>query len=307
MPSIRGRLVRWIVQKVTTKGTTYQKPISQQRREMEERMGRIKVSRKVRIQRVDCSGVPGEWVIPRNLVGNRVVLYCHGGGYYNCSLGTHRAFVARLALALKARVLQFDYRLAPEHPFPAAVADSLKVYRWLLSQAVDPTSIMIAGESAGGNLVMTTLLGAKNGGLALPACAVCLSPHVDFTFSGKSIRDNAESELLYTLKELEWTREIYLGDRASDNQLWKDAMVSPMMADLSGLPPLLIHVDDTEMLRDDGVTLAARANLAGVVTELRVWEGLFHAFALVSMIPEAGRVLKEIAVFGEKHWGIKIS
>ncbi|HIJ84535.1 MAG: Alpha/beta hydrolase [Magnetococcales bacterium] len=304
MPSLRGRFVRWLVRRVAAKGTTYVKPVSQQRQEMEDAIARIKVSKKVSVQPVVAAGIPGEWIIPKKNMGKRTLLYCHGGGYFKGSLATHRAFMAHLALLLEAQVFHFAYRLAPEHPFPAAVEDGLAVYRWLLSTPMDSKSIIIAGESAGGNLVLTTLLGARHAGLPLPAAAVCISPHFDFSFSQPAIRDNAESEVLYTLEELKWMRGIYLGPKADDERLWRHDMVSPLFADLSGLPPLLLHADSTEMLRDDAVAMASRASAAGVVVELKVWRGLFHAFHLFTMIPEAKRALAEIRIFAEKYWRV---
>ncbi|MBF0144843.1 MAG: alpha/beta hydrolase [Magnetococcales bacterium] len=302
MASIRGRILRWLVKKVAAKGTTSKKDIAVQRGEMEQRMARIKVPKNVAVQKVDCNGIPGEWFLPRGMIGNRTLMYCHGGGYYNGSLATHRAFVARLAEISRARALHFAYRLAPEHPFPAGVDDCLAVYRWLLATGVDPGSLMIAGESAGGNLVLTTLLGARAADVPLPAGAICISPHFDFTFSLPSIRENAASEVLYTLEELEWMRGIYLGDAAGDVALWRHERVSPVWADLSGLPPLSLHADSTEMLRDDAVTLAQRIRDVGGSVELKVWRGLFHAFPLVSMIPESGEALREMAAFMDRHW-----
>ncbi|MBF0138988.1 MAG: alpha/beta hydrolase [Magnetococcales bacterium] len=303
MPSLRGRFFRWLVQRSVTKGSTYLKPLLVQRQEMEATMSRIKPSRKVTVQAVDCSGVPGEWIIPKTCLGGRTLLYCHGGGYYNGSLKTHRAFVANLAIILKAKALHFAYRLAPEHPFPAGVDDSVSVYRWLVENTTGPGSIVVAGESAGGNLALTILLQARTLGLPMPVLGVLLSPHLDFTFSGAAIQQNAESEILYTLEELQWMRGLYLGDdKATDETWWRDERVSPLWADLSGLPPILVHADSTEMLRDDAVVLAERIRLAGGRVELKVWDGLFHAFPLVSMIPEAKQALREIAAFAENYW-----
>ncbi|MBF0110650.1 MAG: alpha/beta hydrolase [Magnetococcales bacterium] len=301
MPSLRGRMIRWLLRRMTAKGTTFRKPIARQREEMEQRMARLKVPRDVCIHSVDCSGVPGEWVIPEATSRSRTVMYFHGGGYYNGSLATHRSFVARLASVVQGKVLHFGYRLAPEHPFPAAVEDGLSVYRWLLAQGIDPQSLVIAGESAGGNLVATTLLEARSHNLPLPAAAVCISPHLDFTFSGPSIAENAASELLYTLEELEWMRGIYLGERWNREEFLREGRISPLWADLTGLPPLLLLADGTEMLRDDAVRMAEKIRTAGGKAELRIWPGLFHAFPLVSMIPEAGLALREIADFMDRH------
>lgn len=302
MPSIRGRMMRWLIKQMAGKGTNFQKPISRQRQEMEERTARIKVPKGVKISPVTVGGISGEWIIPEMTTGDRTLMYIHGGGYYNGSLSTHRAFVARLAQTLKVRACHFAYRLAPEHPFPAGVDDCLTIYRWLLEMPVHPGSLLIAGESAGGALVVTTLLGARAHGLPQPAAAICISPHLDFTFSSPSVRDNAESEVLYTLEELEWTRGVYLGPQALDEKLWRHPMVSPLWADLAGLPPLLLHTTSAETLRDDAVIMAKRASDAGVRAELKVWEGLFHAFQLLSIIPESQKALLDIAQFVETCW-----
>ncbi|MBF0625896.1 MAG: alpha/beta hydrolase [Magnetococcales bacterium] len=303
MPSVRGRLTTWLLRVTTPKGRTFLKPIDQQRQEMEQRMARFKLPRGVRQEAAMADGVPGEWLIPPGGGSGRVLMYLHGGGYYNGSLATHRAVVARLARALQARAFHIDYRRAPEHPFPAGVEDCFRTYRWLLNNAPPARSLAIGGESAGGNLVMTTLLAARDHGLPLPGAAFCLSPHLDFTFSGASITSNAHGECLYTLEELEWMRGLYLGPRAADASLWASPRVSPLHADLAGLPPLLLHASATEMLRDDAITLAQRVRAAGGTAELKIWPGLFHGFHMVPFLPETRQALREIAAFVARHGG----
>lgn len=254
----------------------------------------------IRTETVSAGGVAAEWVIPayRNAGMNldSVLYYLHGGGYIAGSLDTHRRFAARLAATLGVRVFHIDYRLAPEHPFPAAVEDCFTAYQWLLHNGVPPVSLVMGGESAGGAFVLTTLLQARDRGLPLPAAAFCLSPHVDFDYQSESISRRAGTELFFTRDDLEWGREIYAGDHDA-----RFPLLSPVYADLRGLPPLLIQAADDELFRDDAVRLAERAKQAGVDVELKIWDGLWHAFQLFPFIPESRQAIKEVCEFARKH------
>lgn len=245
---------------------------------------------------VNCAGVPCEWLeLPTSQPG-RVVLYLHGGGFALRLPNLYARFAARLARALDARVLLVDYRLAPEHPFPAGVDDCLAAYRWLLDQGIAAHDIVIAGDSAGANLALATLLGAKAAGVAPPACAFVISPPVDLTLASPSFVANERSDALFRLATLVLLRGRYVG---ADRLL--DPLVSPLFGDLAGLPPLLLQAGTREMLRDDAVRFAERARSAGVPVDLELWHGMQHCFQLLSFLPESARAIEAIARFVRHH------
>lgn len=221
------------------------------------------------------------------------ILYFHGGGYVACSPATHRALVAALAVESGARVYSLDYRLAPEHPFPAAIDDCVAAYRALLAEAsAGSHRIILAGDSSGGGLVMATLLTVKQLGLPMPAAGVLFSPWVDLTFSSESLRTN-ESTCYLVQASFPVYRRAYLGDRDP-----KQPQASPLFADLRGLPPLLIQAGGAEMLRDEAEALARAAESVGVRVQLDVEPRLFHAYqTAVAVLPEAKRAVARAAAF----------
>ncbi len=220
------------------------------------------------------------------------MLYLHGGGFALRFPNLHARFAARIARAIGSRALLVDYRLAPEHPFPAGVDDCLAAYRWLLAQGVAPRNVVIAGDSAGANLTLVTLLGAKARGVPAPACGFVVSPPVDLTMSSPSLFENERSDAIFRLATLLMLRGRYVG---AERLL--DPMVSPLFGDLAGLPPLLLQAGTREMLRDDAVRFAERARAAGVDVELELWHGMQHCFQALSFLPESGRAIASIARF----------
>jgi monoterpene epsilon-lactone hydrolase len=239
---------------------------------------------------VDAGGVPAEWVVAPEVDESRVVLYLHGGGYCLGSLASHRALVARLSAEAKARVLSVDYRLAPEHPYPAAVDDAVAAYRWLLSEGVAADRIAIAGDSAGGGLTLATLLALKDAGDALPAAAVPLSPWTDLEGTGESVRTRAAVDLMIQADRLKESADLY----ANGVDL-REPRLSPLHGDYTGLPPLLIQVGDAEVLLDDATRVAAIATGAGVDVTLEVWDEMPHVFqAFIGILPEADKAVARI-------------
>jgi len=242
---------------------------------------------------VSEGSVKGEWLQltddPR-----QTVYYLHGGGYVACSPKTHRPFTSALSRAANARVFALDYRLAPEHRFPAAVEDAVAGYLWLLDQGVDPQKIVIGGDSAGGGLTMATLVALRDAGERLPRAAFALSPWADLAVTGRSLDTNDESDPMFYGAAIRRMAQVYVGDASP-----RDPLVSPIYADLSKLPPLLIYVSDIEVLLDDSVRLADRAKQCGVKVDLRVWSDLPHAWPLGAAfgLPEARQALDEIAQF----------
>jgi acetyl esterase/lipase len=225
-----------------------------------------------------------------------VLLYIHGGAFVLRFPNLHAALAGRWCRRLGSRALLVDYRLAPEHPYPAALDDCVRAYRWLLEQNTDPGRIVIAGDSAGGNLVLATLHRLKAGGDPLPRCAVLLSPVVDFTLSSPSLFSNAARDPMFTFEKLAALRLFY----AAPEQ-FLEPTVSPLFGDFTGFPPLLFHAGEIEMLRDESTRAAERAHAAGVTVEVEVWRDMhvFHALPL----PQARPAEERIARFVERHAG----
>jgi epsilon-lactone hydrolase len=253
--------------------------------------GRL-LRRRVTVEGVDAGGVPAEWIAPRGAAAPTVVLYLHGGGYVCCSPRTHRELVARIALHADARVLGIDYRLAPEHPFPAALDDAKAAYRWLLAQGIAADRVAVAGDSAGGGLALALLVALRDEGDPLPGGAALLSPWVDLADDEPSPPENARYDYIHR-DLLQGCREAYAGAVGVAHPL-----VSPMLAPLHGLPPLLIHVGGAEILRGQGERLALRARSAGVETTFVVSEDLVHVGpAFATLVPAARAAIHRIAEF----------
>ena len=247
----------------------------------------------VKVERVSAPVAPAEWLRPPGAVAGRVVLYLHGGGYVIGSPRSHRHLAAAIAAAGQASGLLLDYRLAPEHPYPAAVDDATAAYRWLLDQGVAPGHIVIGGDSAGGGLTVATLLALRDARLPLPAGGVCISPWVDLTFSGASYRTRAAVDPIVKRPGIDEMARAYLGATAAQTPL-----ASPLFADLRGLPPLLIHVGSDEVLLDDAVQLADRAKTAGVDATLEVWDRMIHVWHwFLPMLDEAQSAVDGIGRF----------
>jgi epsilon-lactone hydrolase len=245
-----------------------------------------------------AEGLSAEWITPAGAPADRVILYTHGGGYVSGNCADHRSIVAKFAKAAGLRTLLYDYRLAPEHPFPAAMEDTLAVYRWLLAQGIAPANILIAGESAGGGLCLAALVAIKDVGLPLPSAGVALSPWTDLTLSGESYRANAR--LCLSPPGMSQVCSAYYVGENDPHHPW----ISPLFGDLRGLPPVLIIVGGDETMRDDSVQFAEKARAAGVDVTLRVVPGMFHCFPLLApAFPEATQAMAEIIQFVQTRIG----
>ena len=222
-----------------------------------------------------------------------VILYFHGGVYVIGSAATSVPLVAELARRTGARVITLDYRLAPEHPYPAAVDDAQAAYRGLLEQGVDPGQIALAGESAGGGLAVAALLALRDAGAPLPSSALLMSPYADLTLSGDSIAAREAVDRTLTPEGLRLRIPDYVADADA-----ADPLISPVFADLTGLPPLLIQVGTNEILLSDALRLADRAAMADVTVTLDVTDGVPHVFqAFAAMLDEAGAALDRASTF----------
>jgi acetyl esterase/lipase len=248
---------------------------------------------------VSAGGVPAVWLRTPDSAEGQVLLYLHGGAYQSGSSHSHAELAARIARAAGIRALVLDYRLAPEHPFPAALDDAVAAYRWLLDEAgVDPVSIVLAGDSAGGGLVAATLLAVRDAGLPAPAAAALMSAWTDMTVSGESIRTREGADPLLSAANLAEAARDYVG--VTDP---KDPSVSPLFADLSGLPPLLVQVGTEEILLDDSVGFAESARTAGVDVTLEVAEGLPHVWHAIASAPESTAATERMGSFLAAHLG----
>ena len=242
---------------------------------------------------VVAGAVPGEWVAGPGAGDHAILLYLHGGSYVLGSIATHRSLVARLSAACGATALLVGYRLAPEHPFPAALEDALEAYRWLVTRGTDPARIVVAGDSAGGGLAAATLVALRDAGEALPAAAVLLSPWVDLEGTGASLTANAHEDPIVDRDGLLRAAAAYLGGAHP-----RTPLAAPLHADLAGLPPMLIQVGRGEALHDDAVRFAARARAAGVNVRLEQWDTMIHVWqAFAPLLPEAGAALERISAF----------
>jgi acetyl esterase/lipase len=246
---------------------------------------------------VDAGGVPSDWVTTPDADGNRAVLYLHGGGYVIGSPKSHRGLMGRLSKATGARVLGIAYRMAPEDPFPAAVEDSVKAYRWLLDQGIEAVRISIAGDSAGGGLAAATLVAIRNEGLPQPGCAVFVSPWIDMEGKGESMETRAAVDPMVQRDMLLEMAKTYLGDADP-----RSPLASPLHADLSGLAPIYIQVGDAETLLSDSVRLEAALKDAGNDVTLEVWDEMIHVWHLFAPILDKGQeAIDRMGEFIRKH------
>ena len=247
----------------------------------------------VKHEPVKAGSVPAEWVSAPNADASRAILYLHGGGYVIGSINTHRGMAGRISRAAQARVLVIEYRLAPEHPFPAAVEDSVTAYKWMLDQKIAPSKIAVAGDSAGGGLTVATLVAIRDQKLPTPGAGVCLSPWIDMEGIGDSMKTKAAEDPMVQKAGLLQMAKWYLGNKDP-----RTPLAAPLYADLTGLPPLLIQVGTAETLLDDSTRLAERARKAGVKVSYEPYEKMIHVFQVFApMLDEGKDAIEKIGAF----------
>ncbi len=289
VPSIRSRLFKEVFRWRNSR-LPLDRPIDEQRRSIDARGGRLPVAAGIQAMPVDAFGVPAQWLDARDTRSSRALLYLHGGGYFIGSCRSHRGLVSHLAAACRARTLLPEYRLAPENPFPAGLLDARAAYRFLLAQGYPPHRIVVGGESSGGGLALALLFTLRDEGMQMPAAAVLLSPWTDLLGTGISVRTRASRDPWLRPAGIELLANRYRNRTPADHPL-----VSPLYGDMHGLPPMLIHAGNDEIILDDSTRLADKATAAGVDVTLKVWEGLWHAFqAFYPWVPEAHRAHREI-------------
>jgi monoterpene epsilon-lactone hydrolase len=270
------------------------KRVKDSRKSLDQLATLVTLPKDVTIESINISNLPANWISTPESNPDKVILYLHGGGYIEGSLISHQDLAMRIGRASKSKVLLLGYRLAPEHPFPAALEDSTMAYKWLITEKnVPPKNIVIAGDSAGGGLTLSTLIKLRDENIPLPAAAVCLSPWTDLAITADSIKKNSKIDPWLKPSEVYFMAELYIGDNDPENPY-----ISPLYGNFNKLPPILIHVGSNEILLDDATRFAAKAKNEGVNITIHVWDELFHVFqAFADWAPEGQEAINKIGQY----------
>jgi acetyl esterase/lipase len=267
--------------------------VAKQRAEIESMAGMFRPIGPMQCSSVVANGVPAEWIVPSSAEQGRVVLFLHGGSFLSGSIKSHRTLAGNVAIAARARVLLIGYRLAPEHPFPAALEDATAAWEWLLAEGCAPGATAVAGDSAGGTLALALLVHLRDRGRPLPVAAACSSPAPDLTFPGDSFVFNLKKDLMLEPRMERRAVELYLNGADP-----RQPLASPSFADLRGLPPLLLQVGSHELFLSDVEEFARKARDAGVDTTLAVWPRMQHEWQFAArVLPEGRRAIDQIGEF----------
>lgn len=252
-----------------------------------------KIAKDIKIEKANIDGIQAEWITTPDIKRSNALLYLHGGAYIGGSIRNSREFCSRISRSAGVSVLNVDYRLAPEYPFPSALEDSINTYKWLLKTGFLPENIIFGGDSAGGGLVIAAMVKLKDSRIKLPAAAFCLSPWVDLALKGETMETKESIDPFVTKEGLEMAVSYYLKNEDILNPL-----ASPLYANLEGLPPLFIQVGTSELLLDDSIRLAQQAQNFGIEVQLKIWKDMIHVFSLLgNTIPEVQAANKEIIEF----------
>lgn len=299
MPEIIDIGIEKLMQTLRERGLPDGLSLDERRARMEDIGTRFPAPQRASINPVKIAERPAEWVFDPDTDDGRVMLYVHGGGYVQGSLASHRNLVFEIARSMKGKVLNLDYRLAPEHPFPAAVEDTVNAWAELLEMGIDPKKASFGGDSAGGGLVIAALVSARDKGLPMPSCACCISPWTDLVGTGRTMDTKASEDPMVNRAALEFFSDFYAEKEDKTHPL-----ISPLFADLAGLPPLLIQVGTAETLLDDSRRLATRARYAGVDVSYAEWEGMPHIWHIFAPLLEKSRkAIIELGEFVEQKTG----
>ena len=303
MQSIRSKIFIWLIKnrhlfkmKLKPEIVDESFDVNKFRKDVNKATAKMKLSKDVESEVLKINDINAEWIIPNNPREDKVLLYIHGGGFISGSCKTHRMHVAKFAKGTQLKSLVFDYRLAPEYPFPAGLEDCIEIYNWLLEEGFKSKNIVIGGESAGGTLTLSLLLALKERGISLPKAAFSISPVTDLRCNARSFTYNAKNDIAPIGSWTVWTK-LYIGE--NDPTL---PLLSPQMGNLEGLPPLFICVGTHEIHLDDCINVAKKAKEHGVEVTLSKWENMVHAFPIMSpLFPEAKEAMKDICDFSVKH------
>lgn len=272
---------------------TENKTIDQLRKETGTAGALIPLPDNTKFKRILAGNVYAEWITCGDVDTDKIFMFIHGGGYYRGSIAATRATVARISAEAKVRCLSIEYRLAPEHPFPAAVDDTYTAYNWLLKEGINPKNIIVSGQSAGGGLCLALLLKIKENNGFQPKGAVAISPWTDLSQSGKTMITNANIDPVISKQYLDRMANLYLSKTPNISPL-----ASPLYGDLSGLPPLLVQVGSAETMLDDSKRFVERAKEAKVDVQIEVWEDMFHGWhGSAHILKEAEEAIKSIGLF----------
>ncbi|MFX1568617.1 MAG: alpha/beta hydrolase [Promethearchaeota archaeon] len=282
-----------------TRSLEIKKRVNEHRKALEMLAVGVELPEDVECVNVNINDLSGLWCKTQESENDKVILFFHGGAYIAGSAEIskyHSIYISRVS---NAELLSVNYRLAPEHPYPAALDDAVKAYRWLVEKKeLSPKRIAIVGVSAGGGLTIATMLKLRELGIELPVAAVCISPWADLAFTGETFRSRASLDPFLTPDGLEFDANLYIG-----NEKARNPFISPVYADLLGLPPLYIMAGTAEILHDDAVRLAERATKAGVEVTLDIWEDMIHGFPVFAKVaPESREAIEKVGEFIRKHF-----
>ena len=301
MPSLQAQFVSLLI-KTFLRRRSWGRDEQELARQARRSFGSPKIyqwfkSRGLQIETVKDGGVLGEWIVPPEAVQDRIIFYIHGGGYVSCSAATHRPITTTLARLSRFRIFSLNYRRAPEHRFPAALDDAVAAYRWLLNRGIKPGKIALAGDSAGGGLVLATLLRARDENLPLPACAVCFSPWTDMTGESETIQSNDGRCAMFHPENTGEFGRAYLGETSPN-----EPYASQVLAELNDLPPVLLQVGSTELLLDDSRRIHEKIQAAGGISRLEIFDDVSHCWQMLDgIVPEARVALRQASDFIHKY------
>ncbi|MBP1484861.1 alpha/beta hydrolase [Acinetobacter nosocomialis] len=291
------QLLAWTIRTTLRPALSPKTPVKLQRFCSDAASAIVLGPRGYQTKKQNIAQVPTVHIQPKTTKSGLGILYLHGGGYVVGSSKSHTKLAAQIGQAAQAQVWLAEYRLAPEHPSPAAIEDSIAVYKALLAQGQDPKKLVIAGDSAGGGLSLSTVIALRNAGLPLPAALVLLSPWVDLSLSGNTIKTHAAQDAMLSEDWLVWCAKNYCGQKPAT-----DPTCSPLYADLTGLPPVLIHVGTEEVLLDDAKRLAEQAEKCGIPTTFKIYDKVGHVFQFhAGILKESDDSIKRIGQFIDKH------
>lgn len=296
MISTRARIFRAATGKYFSSRDPHRTDVTRLRRRLDSWARILRTPRGIKVRREEVQGMQAEWLTPRNPAIGKLLLYLHGGGYVFGSCATHRQMASYIAKAGGVRVLLPEYRLAPEHPYPAAIEDVVRLYRALLKAGYSSRDIMVAGDSAGGGLAVAALLALRDAGEPMPAAACLLSPWLDLTGSGESMQTNAQKDPWFKPEYMPVLARHYCPENERAHPL-----VSPVFADVSGLPPLLVQVCSEEILLSDATRIVEKTRAAGGEADLEIYSGLWHVFqAFARQVPESRAAVARIGSYIER-------